>query len=156
MPSFWHKKAFECGMKDAWAYCFWPHTFPSIDVCKSKIALFFPLTPLQPVCNMKAGSGSFFLTQINKQSCYSLSEMTCRDPVVGVAAGLSWWMTEKLTLRSATAHALISLLFFLAESGDNKHIWHIMMPQSSKTWCDHQQTLQWVHPSTKKNNAKCK
>jgi len=46
-------------------------------------------------------------------------------------------MTEKLTLRSATAHTLIS--FFFTESGDNKHIWHVMMPQSSETWCDHQQ-----------------
>ncbi len=104
MSIFSHKDVFVRGMKDAQAYCFWPQTFPSVDVCKAKIALFFP----RPVCNMKAGSGSFFLTQINKQPRSSLSEMACRDTLVGAAAGLSWWMTEKLTLRSTTARALIS------------------------------------------------
>ncbi len=42
MSIFSHKDVFVRGMKDAQAYCFWPQTFPSVDVCKSKIALFFP------------------------------------------------------------------------------------------------------------------
>lgn len=112
MSSFWHKEAFESGMKDAQAYCFWPHIFPSVDICKSKIPLFFP-----PPCQQyESRWRSFFLTQINKQPCYSLSEMACRDPVVGVAAGLSWWMTETLTLRSATAHILISFFSLRLET----------------------------------------
>jgi len=80
--------------------------------------------------------------------------MACRDPVLRVAAGLSWWMTEKLTLRSATAHTLIS--FFFTESGDNKHmarndaakLWNLMWPSTV--------AFEGVHPNRRKNKAKYK
>ncbi len=114
MSIFSHKDVFVRGMKDAQHIALDPD-FPQCGRRKAKMLYSSP----RPVCNMKAGSGSFFLTQINKQPRSFLSEMACRDTLGGAAAGLSWWMTEKLTLRSTTARALIS---FCCASGENKHV----------------------------------